>query len=189
METELFANLAGNLNVGGGLAHSVLEEFEFTTFTHLSGAWQYLQWSPVQNFRVNYYVNAGEFLAYNAAVPRIANGVNSGMNLNIQLFGKLQMNFDGNYSTLWDKGRAGSLYNGWIWRGVARYNPNRFVQARLIAQWDGFSNRLLLQPLLQYQPSPFTLFYIGSSTLSELGAASQHQLFAKVQITLAAGRS
>jgi hypothetical protein len=94
------------------------------------------------------------------------------------------MSFNGNYSALWEKDGSGYIYNGWIWRSEMRYNANRFLQARLITQWNEFNNSFALQPLIQYQPSPFTIFYIGSNTGVTVGNTGNSQIFAKAQVTL-----
>ena len=148
----------------------------------MTRTWNWIGWSPDQAIRLNMYINPGEFAAYNTGTPRIGRGLNSGINLNLQFAGKLQAGFNGNYSSLYETDGSGKIYSGWIWRSVIRYNANRFVQARLISQWNQFNNSYLVQPLLQYQPSPFTIVYIGSSTAYNGNTTSQ--IFAKAQVTL-----
>ncbi len=183
MNTEYSFQFAGNFSLGGGINHGIMEEFEGVILRNMSRAWNWVGWSPVQTFRVNAYINPGEFVAYNTGTPRIGRGLNSGVNLNFQFSGKLQAGFDGNYSSLYEADGSGTIYSGWIWRSNIRYNPNRFVQARLISQYNAFDNSLQLQPLLQYQPSAFTIFYIGSSSAIN-GNGAQSQFFAKAQVTL-----
>ena len=182
---EWNAQFAGNFMLGGGAAHGFIEEFEGAVLDNMSTFTQWSSWSPTQRFKLNLFVNTGEFVAYNTASPRIGSGLNTGVEMNLQLFGNVQANFTGNYSSLWERDGSGMIYEGWIWRSVLRYNPNRFVQARLITQWNQFSGDYLFQPLLQYQPGPFTIYYIGSSTYA---APSQGyngtQIFAKAQLTL-----
>lgn len=181
--TEYSFNFAGNLSFGGGVEHNVMEEFEGLVFSNMTRAWNWIGWSPVQTIRINGFINPGEFVAYNATTPIIGRGLNSGMNINFQFAGKLQAGFNGNYSSLYYKSSGEELYSGWIWRSVLRYNANRFLQARLITQYNGFDGSTLVQPLLQYQPSPFTIFYIGSSSYVTK-SSSTSQIFAKAQITI-----
>ena len=185
LNTNYSMQLAGNLQLGGGIEHTVMEEFEGVVLENLSRLWNWVQWSPKQTLRINAYINPGEFVAYNTGTPRIGNGLNGGTSINLQIAGNTQVEFNGNYSSLWERDGSGMIYEGWIWRSVIRYNPNRFVQARLITQWNQFSGDYLFQPLLQYQPGPFTIYYIGSSTYA---APSQGytgtQIFAKAQLTL-----
>jgi hypothetical protein len=175
--------LAGNLMLGGNIEHRLMEEFEGNVLNGLTSVVSWVNWSPVQTFRMNMYLNPGEFVAYNTGVPRIGNGLNYGANVNVLLAQKLQINLNGNYGSLWERDGSGMIYEGWIWRSVVRFNPNRYVQARLIAQWNQFSGDYSLQPLVQYQPSPFTIFYLGSSTYFS-GTQRTSNVFAKAQITL-----
>lgn len=182
VNTEYSFEFANNFSFGGGVVHRIMEEFEGTVLRDMSSAWNWIGWSPVQAFRLNAWINPGEFVAYNTATPRIGRGLNSGINANFQFAGKLQAGFNGNYSSLYEQDGSGKIYSGWIWRSVIRYNANRFVQARLITQWNQFNNSYLIQPLLQYQPSPFTIVYVGSSTA--INGQSTTQIFAKAQVTL-----
>ena len=171
--------------MGGGINHGIMEEFEGVVLRDMTRAWNWIGYSPTQTIRINAWINPGEFVAYNTSdSTRVGNGLNAGLNLNLQLAGKLQVSVNGNYSSLWEKDGSGPIFNpGYIWRGILRYNANRFLQARLITQWNQFNNSYLVQPLLQYQPSPFTIFYVGSSTGMDAGQ-SNTQIFAKAQVTL-----
>lgn len=182
VNTEYSFQFANNFSLGGGIVHGIMEEFEAVVLRNMSRAWNWVGWSPVQAFRLNAWINPGEFVAYNTDNPRIGRGLNSGINANFQFAGKLQAGFNGNYSSLYEADGSGEIYSGWIWRSVVRYNANRFVQARLITQWNQFNNTYLIQPLLQYQPSPFTIVYIGSSTAYDGNPSTQ--IFAKAQVTL-----
>ena len=182
VNTEYSFQFAKNFSLGGGVMHGVMEEFEGVVLRDMTRAWNWIGWSPVQAFRINAWINPGEFVAYNTGTPRIGRGLNSGINVNFQFAGKLQAGFNGNYSTLYEADGSEEIYSGWIWRGVVRYNANRFVQARLITQWNQFNNSYLVQPLLQYQPSPFTIVYVGSSTAYD--DSPMTQIFAKAQVTL-----
>ena len=183
MNTEYSFQFAGNLALGGGVNHGIMEEFEGVVLRNMTRAWNWIGWSPVQTFRINAFINPGEFVAYNTDTPRIGHGLNSGVNLNFQFAGKLQTGFDGNYSSLYEVDGSAKIYSGWIWRSNIRYNANRFLQARLISQYNAFDNSVLLQPLVQYQPSAFTIFYVGSSSAINSDGA-QSQFFAKAQVTL-----
>lgn len=182
VNTEYSFQFAKNFSLGGGVMHGVMEEFEGIVLRDMTRAWNWIGWSPVQAFRINVWINPGEFVAYNTGTPRIGRGLNSGINVNFQFAGKLQAGFNGNYSALYEADGSEEIYSGWIWRGVVRYNANRFVQARLITQWNQFNNSYLVQPLLQYQPSPFTIVYVGSSTAYD--DSPMTQIFAKAQVTL-----
>ena len=55
-------------------------------------------------------------------------------------------------------------YSGYITGIRVNYQYNRALSFRLLGQYNDFSYTLQLQPLLSYQPSPFTIFYVGSTS-------------------------
>jgi hypothetical protein len=55
------------------------------------------------------------------------------------------------------------VYSGYIARTRFNFQYNRELQLRMVAQYNDFSERFDLQPLLVYQRNPFTIFYIGST--------------------------
>ena len=55
-------------------------------------------------------------------------------------------------------------YSGYLARIRASYQYNQAFSFRILGQYNDFSKTFQIQPLLTYQPSPFTIFYIGSSS-------------------------
>ncbi len=55
-------------------------------------------------------------------------------------------------------------YSGYLTGIRANYQHNKALSFRLLGQYNDFSQTFQLQPLLSYQPSPFTIFYIGSTS-------------------------
>ena len=67
---------------------------------------------------------------------------------------------------------------------------NNFFNIRVVSEYNTFSERFFIQPLIQWNPNPSTVFYIGGNqnSLSELNNDSyslfrvdQTQLFLKFQ--------
>ncbi len=54
-------------------------------------------------------------------------------------------------------------YSGYLAALRVNYQFNESFGFKLLGQYNDFSNSFTFQPLLTYQPSPFTIFYIGSS--------------------------
>jgi hypothetical protein len=55
-------------------------------------------------------------------------------------------------------------YSGYLTGIRMNYQYNRALSFRLLGQYNDFSQTFQLQPLVSYQPSPFTIFYIGSTS-------------------------
>ena len=82
-------------------------------------------------------------------------------------------------------------YSGYLTGIRMNYQYNQALSFRLLGQYNNFSHTFQLQPLVSYQPSPFTIFYIGSTsnqTMNNLnvdsvrnGQLTGRQLFFKFQ--------
>ncbi len=82
-------------------------------------------------------------------------------------------------------------YSGYLTGIRMNYQYNQALSFRLMGQYNDFSQTFQLQPLLSYQPSPFTIFYIGftSDKIAENlsidsiqeGQVQDRQLFLKFQ--------
>jgi predicted porin len=83
--------------------------------------------------------------------------------INLQLANKFTLSSSINHASMQEINGSGSIYRGFITQGIANYAFNRFTDLRVIAQYNHFDQSTMLQPLLQYQPSAFTLFYIGGA--------------------------
>jgi hypothetical protein len=83
------------------------------------------------------------------------------------------------------------LFEGYIVRLRANYQPTLRLSLRLVAQYDDFYESLEIDPLITYQFNPLTRFYIGSThdymdAPVETGNGSElrleaRQFFAKLQ--------
>ncbi len=82
-------------------------------------------------------------------------------------------------------------YSGYLAGIRVNYQYNQALSFRLLGQYNDFSQTFQLQPLLSYQPSPFTIFYIGltsnqvanglSMNSLQESQTSSSQLFIKLQ--------
>ena len=82
-------------------------------------------------------------------------------------------------------------FSGYTTTLRASYQYNNSLGFKVMAQYNDFSQTFQIQPLLTYQPSPFTIFYIGStqnqnvSTLSydaiNAGQLTNRQYYLKFQ--------
>jgi hypothetical protein len=91
------------------------------------------------------------------------------------------------YSRLDALNRGGTLFAGSIYWSRITYQFTRQLDLRVITQYDGFAEQVLVDPLLTYRVNPFTSFFVGSahSFLSDgeiiHARATDRQFFAKLQ--------
>lgn len=93
--------------------------------------------------------------------PTIGEGFNLSADATVKPSNRLQFDFSYSYSELSPVGGPGNFYSGDIMRLTSRYNFSRKIFARLITEYNSFSDQIELYPLLYYKANPFTKFYIG----------------------------
>lgn len=72
-------------------------------------------------------------------------------------------------------------YSGYLASMRLNYQYNKAISFRLIGQYNNFDQSFQIQPLLSYQPNPFTLFYIGTTNNQIDWEVSQSQAYVKFQ--------
>ena len=122
-----------------------------------------ISWKPSQIFSMEVGGGGGRAIAYNESTPRIGMNQDVKVAINLQLANKFKLSSSINHATMRENTGSGIIYRGFITQGIANYAFNRFTDLRVIAQYNHFNQSTMIQPLLQYQPSAFTLFYIGGS--------------------------
>jgi hypothetical protein len=68
-----------------------------------------------------------------------------------------------NFARSTDVDTGEELYEGYITRTRIRCQFNRELSLRLVVQYNDFSEKWEVDPLLTYRVSPFSLFYVGST--------------------------
>ncbi|MDE0791902.1 MAG: DUF5916 domain-containing protein [Schleiferiaceae bacterium] len=133
---------------------------DFSNLFRLGGR---ISWKPSQTFSMDLGGRGGRAIAYNESTPRIGMNQEIDLAINLQLANKFTLSSSINHASMQEINGSGSIYRGFISQGVANYAFNRFTDIRVIAQYNHFDQSTMIQPLLQYQPSAFTLFYIGGA--------------------------
>jgi hypothetical protein len=67
------------------------------------------------------------------------------------------------YSRLDAEDSGEEIYSGYIVRGSTNYQFTRRLFLRVVTQYNDFSSRLEIDPLLTYKVNPFTAVYFGST--------------------------
>jgi hypothetical protein len=87
--------------------------------------------------------------------------------------------------------RKTDYFSGYTATLRASYQHNKSLGFKVLTQYNDFSKGFQIQPLLTYQPSPFTIFYIGSTSNQNVdglafdniqnGMLTDRQYFMKIQ--------
>jgi hypothetical protein len=132
----------------------------------------------------------GKDLAYNEPQPKIGSELTLFFMPGFQLSNKLKLSPSIRYARLKNIQTQTNYFEGAITRFSARYQFNNFFSIRLISEYNTFSERFFIQPLIQWNPNPSTVFYIGGNQnslnefnddLYSLFRVDQTQYFLKFQ--------
>jgi len=97
-------------------------------------------------------------------IPEKGNGTSSMFWTRLKISNQMQV--QGHYEThrMTTLNKKEEYYSGYLTGIRMNYQYNQALSFRLLWQYNDFSQTFQLQPLLSYQPSPFTIFYIGSTS-------------------------
>ena len=146
--------------------------------------------SPNESLAINLNLTFGRDLAYNEENPEIGREFNFYFMPAIQLSNKLRISPSIRYARLRYINSDNYYYNGSISRFSIRYHFNNFFNVRIVSEYNTFSERFFIQPLIQWNPNPSTVFYIGGNQNSlndfnddmySIFRVDQSQIFLKFQ--------
>ncbi len=190
VQPQLQFDLIGQTNVGMAYAHRYETfrgvEFDGIGYGVLTASTRF---SDVVSG--SGYVHAGVDVVRSLEVPVAGDYCAAGLDLTLKPTSQLQLQAAANYAAMRDRESGEAFFEGVVLRGQARMQFTRELAVRLVGQYDGFSDRVSVEPLLSYKLNPFSVVYLGSThgyapaagldgTVGPL-APTQRQLFFKVQ--------
>ncbi len=122
-----------------------------------------IQNNPSESFSMNIKLTFGRDLAYNEEDPEIGKEFNFFIMPGFQISNKLKFSPSIRYARLKKLEDDTYYYNGSITRFSIRYQFNNFFNIRLVSEYNSFTQRFFVQPLIQWNPNPSTVFYIGGN--------------------------
>jgi hypothetical protein len=154
--------------------------------------WIDSRFSEVLSGGVNASIGQGIYRDIDA--PELANQTNWSANVRVRPSQRLEFNTSFNYARMRSRERVEELFAGYILRTRTNVNFTRSLSVRLVVQYNDFSERVDVEPLLTYRVNPFTVFYVGTTSRFEEFQAddwdsltsndwqhSSRQVFAKLQ--------
>lgn len=105
-------------------------------------------------------IEIGRFIIRNNN-PSVGFGLGNSLWITLKPLDNITSSIDYNYFEL-SKSYAGEkLYAGYILRNTINYQIIKDISLRLILEYNSFADGFYLNPLITYQPNPFTIFYLG----------------------------
>lgn len=192
LSVDLFASIKtfGQTELKYTLDYDAVKTFLEVRFNNLPTHSFSLNGSPSESFNFRASIDSGKDLSVNEEVPEVGKLKSSFLSLNFQVNDNLIINPSLRYSKLERLDGSGNYFEGNIARLNVRYQFSNAFNIRLISQKNTFTNQFFIQPLVQWNPNPSTIFYFGGNqnTIEEIEGAhfqllqfNQTQFFFKFQ--------
>jgi hypothetical protein len=119
--------------------------------------------NPSESFSLMVRSTFGKDLAYNEEKPDVGREFTLFIMPSFQLGNKFNLSPSIRYATLKKLDKQEKYFEGAISRFSARYQFNNFFSIRIISEYNSFADRFFIQPLVQWNPNPSTVFYVGGN--------------------------
>ncbi|MDA8947699.1 carbohydrate binding family 9 domain-containing protein [Flavobacteriaceae bacterium] len=122
-----------------------------------------IQNNPSESFSLMIRATFGKDIAYNEENPEIGREFTLFVMPSFQLGNKFNLSPSVRYARLKNLETQQDYFSGAISRFSTRYQFNNFFSVRIISEYNSFADRFFIQPLIQWNPNPATVFYIGGN--------------------------
>ena len=119
--------------------------------------------NPSESFSLMIRSTFGRDLAYNEENPEVGKEFTVFAMPSFQLGDKLNLSPSIRYASLKEMNSPNRYFEGTITRFSARYQFTNFFNIRLISEYNSFADKFFIQPLVQWNPNPSTVFYVGGN--------------------------
>ena len=164
---DIFSNTSiqwkGNFQTNLNLIHIVNEEFAGFIGRNLTEISAWNSYNPSETIRLGVFLSFSESIRYNEDDPAVGDSFFVGTFNNFQITPKLRLSQSLRYSQLRSKIDDSLYFKGYIARVNMNYQFNQDLSFRVIGEYNDFDNSFFVQPLLKWNPNPFTIFYIGGT--------------------------
>ena len=183
-----------NVNVDGVVSRERFRDIVFDGIRRLS---LNIDTRPSEFIRGGVGVSRGRLIRRTfSETPVLGDALSGEIYASIKPSSRLVIEPSWSYSRMREQEKDGgdTLFDGYILRTRASYQFTREFYARLVVEYNEFSDRLDVEPLLTYRVNPFTVFFLGATNNYAYGAddasadptwsSMNRQFFAKFQYLL-----
>ena len=153
----------GNFQTNLNLIHIINEEFAGFVGKNLTEISVWNSYNPSETIRLCVFTSIAESIRYNEEMPGVGNSFFLGNFNTFQITPKLRISESIRYSQFRVKGEDLLDFKGYIARVNINYQFNQDLSFRLIGEYNDFDQGFFVQPLLKWNPNPFTIFYVGGT--------------------------
>ena len=160
---SLDIQLSGNIQTELSYNYIINEEFEGFNAEGLNDLSFFISYNPSESVQLGMFSNIGESIFYDKENPVVGNNLFIGNRNNFQITPNFRFSSSIRYSQLKNKEDRSLYYSGFIARANFNYQFNTTLSFRLVGEFNDFDENFFYQPLLKWNPNPFTIFYIGGT--------------------------
>ena len=153
----------GNFQTNINLIHIVNEEFAGFIGKNLTEISAWNSYNPSETIRLGVFLSFSESIRYNEDDPAVGDSFFFGTFNNFQISPKLRISQSLRYNQLRSRVDDSYYFKGYIARINMNYQFNQNLSFRIIGEYNDFNDSFFVQPLLKWNPNPFTIFYIGGT--------------------------
>lgn len=181
--TFIFSNfkLPKQTNINSNFNYTYFRRFKETNFKNLWKIGTNINSKITKSTSIYFGGNYGIQLATFLDVPETGYSFSFYSGVDQQLFERLLMSGSFSQYQMKTLDKKDEYYSGYLASLKMNYQYSTAISFRLIGQYNDFDQSFQIQPLLSYQPNPFTIFYIGTSNNQVDGETNESQLYLKLQ--------
>ena len=185
-------SLDGKISAGfkGNTEFSITHDYDFVSYyldkkySNYGSTRIGLNTSPIEliSFRSN--ISFGKDVAFNDEDPGLGKEFNLRATLSVQVNDNFSISNLFSFSKLKKIEINEFYYKGFINRFNTKYQFSKSLGLRLATEYNDFSESIFLQPLFEWTPNPFTIFYIGGNQIlnkDDKYFVDRSQMFVKFQ--------
>jgi len=105
----------------------------------------------------------GKDIAYREAIPKLGIRSNLDFKMAVNINNNLRLTPSINFEKLKKIDSEEYFFDGYIARLDFRYQFNTAFNFRVISEYNEFSDKFFVQPLISWRPNPDTIFYFGGN--------------------------
>lgn len=152
-----------NFRTGTEFNHTFKEVFEGFTGRSVTEFRMWNNYNPSEAISIGAYFSVGEEFWYDEDDPAVGDRFYAGSFSTFQPNSKLRIRTTIRYGQLKSKVDQSIYFKGTLSRSTVNYQFNNNLSFRLIGEYNSFDDEFFVQPLLKWNPNPFTVFYLGGS--------------------------
>ena len=185
-------SLDGKISAGfkGNTEVSITHDYDFVSYyldkkySNYASTRIVLDTSPLELFSFGSNISFGKDVAFNDENPELGKEFNFRATLSLQLNNNFSVSNLFSFSRLKKVEINEFYYRGFINRFNTKYQFSKSLGIRLATEYNNFSESIFLQPLFEWTPNPFTIFYIGGNQIlnkDDKYFVDRSQMFVKFQ--------